>query len=330
MSGWTRRAFMAAGIAAPTLGWADTPRFANALARATEMTQLHALVIAQDGEVILGEAIRGPALDRPVNVKSVSKSVISALTGIAIDRGEIAGLDTKVAPLIGNQVPRRADPRVRDITVRHMLTMQSGLREVSGAAYGDWVDSKFWIYDALSKPMIADPGTEMLYSTASYHVLGSILSTVAGQNLHKLANDRLGVPLGVAFPPWTRDPQGLYLGGNDMRISPLGLLQFGEMYRLGGLVGEARVLTEDWVGQSWARYGASKETGHGYGFGWFLWEANGHRIAYARGFGGQMIFIVPELAMTVVMTSNAGRPARMDGHLGDIFALLAEEILGDA
>lgn len=318
-----RRTALGLMATAPSLAWGQAPRFAAALTKAQSLDQLHSLIIAQRGEVIAAETFRGPKLDTPVNVKSVSKSLVSALTGIAIAKGEIPSLDTQVAPLIARQVPRRADKRVKDITVRHMLTMQSGLQDVSGAEYGAWVDSKFWIFDALSKPMVADPGTAMLYSTASYHVLGAILSAVSGKDLHQLAVERLGDPLGIALPKWTRDPQGLYLGGNDMRVSPRGMLAFGEMYRQGG----GPVLSKTWVADSWTIYGHSLETGHGYGFGWFVWDVGGYRVSYARGYGGQMIFVVPALAMTVVMTSDISRPARLDGHLGALFDLFSQQIL---
>ena len=148
-------------------------------------------------------------------------------------------------------MPRRVDPRVRDITIGHMLSMRSGLQEVSGAAYGAWVGERHWIYAALSKPMVADPGTRMLYSTASYHILGAILARVAGTDLHDLAQRRLGVPLKIDIPEWTRDPQGQYLGGNDMRLSPMALFRFAETYRRGGDWDGRRVLTRDWIAQSW-------------------------------------------------------------------------------
>jgi len=323
----TRRSTLAGLATAPCLAWADEARFAVAFERAAAIDQLHSLVISEKGKITQAEAFRGPSLETPVNVKSVSKSLVSALTGIAIQRGEIASLDTLVAPLIGRQVPRRADPRVKDITVRHMLSMQSGLQEVSGAAYGAWVGTQFWIYEALSKPMVADPGTAMLYSTASYHVLGAILSTVAGQDLHSLAVERLGKPLGVDMPPWTQDPQGLFVGGNDMRISPVAMVKFGEMYRLGGATEGTQILTQDWIKDSWKTYGNSVETGHGYGFGWFNWIIEEHQVFYARGYGGQMVFVVPELEMTVAMTSKPGLPATLDGHLGVLFKLFSETIL---
>ena len=71
----------------------------------------------------------------------------------------------------------------------------------------------------------------------------------------------------------------------------------------------------------------SVETGHGYGFGWFIWDVNCHRVVYARGYGGQMIYIVPELELCVVITSNPGQPATLDGHLGALNDLFANQVV---
>jgi len=294
---------------------------------ARQLEQLHSLVIAHHGQILEAEALRGPALDRPVNVKSVSKSLVSALTGIAITRGELTGPDQPVAPLLRRSVPRRADTRVHDITIGHMLSMRSGLQQVSGDAYAEWVGSKHLIYEALSKPMIADPGTQMLYSTASYHILGAVLARVAGKDLRTLARERLGEPLQIEIPEWPKDPQGLYLGGNDMRLSPLAMIRFGETYRRGGDWRGRQVVARDWVETSWTPYTASVETGHGYGYGWFTWQPAGHRVVYARGYGGQMIWIAPDLDLTVAVTSNPGLPATLDGHLGALNDLLETVIL---
>ncbi len=294
---------------------------------ARQLDQINSLVIARHGQILEAEAIHGPPIDRPVNVKSVSKSLVSALTGIAIARGELTGPDQPVAPLLRRAVPRRADERVQDITVGDLLSMRSGLQQVSGDAYAEWVGSKHLIYEALSKPMVADPGTAMLYSTASYHILGAVLTRVSGKDLRTLARERLGDPLGIEIPEWPQDPQGLYLGGNDMRLSPLAMIRFGETYRNQGTWRDRQVVPEPWVETSWTPRTNSTETGHGYGYGWFTWDPAGHRVIYARGYGGQMIWIAPELALTVAVTSNPGLPATLDGHLGALNGLLEDTIL---
>ncbi len=324
----TRRATLT-GLAAllPSSALASAPSLDPIFDAARQLDQIHSLVIAHHGQILGAEAIHGPPVDRPVNVKSVSKSLVSALTGIAIARGELTGPDQPVAPLLRRAVPRRADARVQDITVGDLLSMRSGLQQVSGDAYAEWVGSKHLIYEALSKPMVADPGTAMLYSTASYHILGAVLARASGKDLLTLMRERLGDPLGIEIPAWPQDPQGLYLGGNDMRLSPLAMIRFGETYRKQGLWRGRQVVPQDWIDTSWTPYTASTETGHGYGYGWFTWDPAGHRVNYARGYGGQMIWIAPELSLTVAVTSNPGLPATLDGHLGALNRFLETTIV---
>ena len=305
----------------------DATALARVRAKAAELDQLNALIVARGGRIALAEAFRGPALDRPVNVKSVSKTIVATLVGCALDRGILESVDQPVAPLLADRVPAGADPRVHRITLAHLLTMQAGLERTSGANYGAWVQSRDWIADALGRPFVTDPGARMLYSTGSYHLLGAALARAADRNLLALARDWLGRPLGIEVPAWTRDPQGFYLGGNNMALSPLALLGFGELWQNRGLVGEARVLSEAWIAASWQPRTRSPWSGDLYGYGWFLTRTGAHDVAYARGYGGQMLYVIPSLALVVVMTSDPTRPARSDGHVGALDALLARDIV---
>lgn len=315
---------------APLRSGTDAAPFAAALAHARGLDRLHALVIVHRGQTRLAEAVNGPAPDVPVNVKSVSKSVISALTGIAIARGELEGVGQPALPFLRRVAPRRADPRIHDITIGDLLTMRSGLTPVSGAAYPGWTASRYWIYEALSRPMLADPGSRMLYSTASTHILGAVLAEAAGQDLRTLAQERIGAPLDIEIPEWPKDPQGYYIGGNDMRLAPVAMARFGEMYRQGGLWQGRRVLPEAWVAQSWTPRTASVETGHPYGYGWYLWTPGAVRVNYARGHGGQMIFVVPDHQLTVAVTSDPARAARPGGYLSDLYLLMTAFVLPEA
>ena len=144
----------------------------------------------------------------------------------------------------------------------------------------------------------------MLYSTGSFHVLGAVLTRITGKSLLRLAREWLGEPLDILFPPWTRDPQGYYLGGNNMLLSPLDLLRFGETWRTGGIGGEGSVLSKDWMAASWTPRTVSPFSGDAYGYGWFLTTLGDHAAAYARGYGGQMLYVVPALELTVVVTSH--------------------------
>jgi len=299
----------------------------RAVERARALPRLNALIVAREGRILAERAFRGPGLDQPVNIKSVSKAVISALVGRAIAEGVIAGVDTPIRPLLAGNIPADADPRLGQITIGHLLSMQAGLERTSGANYGRWVSSGNWVTFALSRPFVEEPGGSMLYSTGSTHLLSAILSRASGRSTLALAREWLGEPLDIAIPAWERDPQGIFMGGNNMALSPRALLRFGEMYREGGRIDGREVLPEAWVLASWTPRTASRFTGHGYGYGWFATEMAQTNVYYAWGRGGQMLYVVPAHALTVVMTSAAGPASGYDGHVHDLHRLLEDDII---
>lgn len=323
--GPTRRSFLAGASALCFLprGAGAAEAFEALGEAAAALPQLWSLTVALHGRTVFAEAFRGPPLERAVNVKSVSKTIVSALAGAAIDRGHLPGADATLGEVAPRLIPRDADPRVADITVADLLTLRAGLERTSGPNYGPWVSSRNWVADALSRPMVATPGTRFLYSTGSTHVLGAVLSEVTGESLLSLAREWIGAPLGAEIAPWTRDPQGRYLGGNEMALSPADLLAFGEAYRQNG----GNIVSAAWVEESWTPRTRSPFSGDRYGYGWFLRDVAGHRVAYARGYGGQMLWVVPSLALSVVAISDPTQPARSGGHVGELQRLLAETIL---
>ncbi len=157
----TRRAFTvtaAAALAAPALHAQPAPRSARSLAAARELGQLHSLCIAQNGQTVLAEAIRGPSPDQAVNVKSVSKTLVASLTGSVIGTGALPGVEARLGEVAPGLIPSGADPRVADLTVADLLTMQTGLERTSGPNYGAWVSSRDWVADALARPMVGPAG----------------------------------------------------------------------------------------------------------------------------------------------------------------------------
>jgi CubicO group peptidase (beta-lactamase class C family) len=304
----------------PTL-MAEVRREAEAIPR------LHSVLVARGGETLAEYRLRGPALDTPVNIKSASKSVLSALTGIAIGRGVLQGPDQKIAPLLRPDVPANADPRIEEIEIGHLLSMQAGLGRTSGPNYGAWVASPNWVRYALSRPFAAEPGGKMLYSTGSSHLMSAVLTRASGRSTFDLAQDWLAEPLGITLPPWPRDPQGIYFGGNDMLMSPRALLRFGELYRNDGVWQGRRILPEGWVAQSWRPRTTSPWSGNPYGFGWFTQESAGREVHFAWGYGGQMLFIVPSLDLTVVMISDPSPRPREESHVADLARILATGII---
>jgi CubicO group peptidase (beta-lactamase class C family) len=305
---------------------AADPPFERALAVAKELPRLHSLIVSRDGEVVLEQYFNGTRATRPANVKSVSKSVVSALVGIAIGRKLIPSAQTPIATWFPELKSDR-DVRKRTISVEDLLTMRSGLESTSNRNYGAWVQSRNWVQHALRRPLISQPGTSMQYSTGNTHLLSAILTTAAKSSTWRFANDALGKPLGITFPQWPQDPQGIYFGGNDMLMTPRQMVAFGELYLNRGRVGSAQVVPESWVEQSLVPRGRSPISGTEYGYGWWIRELGGRDAFYAWGFGGQYIFVVPDLDLVVVTTSASTVAEDRRSHRRNVFDLVEQLIV---
>ena len=311
----------------PTTRGLDPAAMEQVLADAAELPQLRSLIVVRDGTVLVQERYNGgPPLDRGVNIKSASKSVMSALVGIAIDQGMLEGVDQPILPILEADAPEDPDPRLSEVTIGNLLSMQAGLERTSGGNYGSWVVSDNWVRNALERPFVDEPGGRMLYSTGSTHLLSAILTRVSGSDTHALAENWLAEPLNISIPTWQTDPQGIYFGGNNMLMSPQDMAAFGEMYRLGGMVDGEQVLSESWIEQSWTPRTVSPWSGEQYGYGWFISEARGHPVRYAWGYGGQMIYVLPDLRLTIVMTS-ASTGERDRGHIDKLHDLVRNGIV---
>lgn len=298
---------------------------AQVLDRAEALAPLETVIVAHEGMVLAERGYRGHSVSAPTNIKSASKVVISALVGLAIERGLLESVDQPIVELLPDDLPADPDPLLGEVTVSHLLSMQAGLERTSGEFYGRWVASPNWVRAALDKPFVDVPGGEMLYSTGSTHLLSAILTRASGRSTLALARDWLAPIEGFAIAAWDRDPQGIYLGGNQMAMSPRALLAFGEVYRRGGLLADGvRLIPEDWIAQSWTERTVSVLTHEGYGYGWFHGTFGGEPGVYAWGFGGQMLYIVPALQLTVVMTSDDTIPSESTGYLEALHALAGE------
>ncbi len=311
--------------AATTVGL-DSTHMADAVAAAEDLSALHGLIVARHGDAEAEHRFNGPSLDTPVNVKSVSKTILSALIGIAIDEGYLEGPDQPIAPFFEQYLTSNDDPRKRDITIGHLLAMKSGLERTSGSNYGAWVATNNWVRNALQRPLQSDPGTERRYSTGNTHLLSAIITQATDQSTWAFARSYLADPLGIRLPQWPTDPQGIYFGGNDMRVSPRGLVAFGEMYRNRGLVDSMQVVSNEWIQTSWTPRAESRWSGAGYGYGWFTDDIHGHPTYYGWGFGGQYLYVVPSLELTIAITSDpTGAGGR--SHRRDVQHIVSDHII---
>jgi CubicO group peptidase (beta-lactamase class C family) len=301
-------------------------RFAEAERAASELPRLHSLLVSQRGEIVLERYFNGARAARAANVKSVSKSIISALVGVAIDRGLIRGPETPIRTYFP-ELAKDRDERKQRITVEDLLTMRSGLETTSNRNYGRWVQSGNWVQHALAKPLFATPGTEMEYSTGNTHLLSAIITKATKTSTWQFAQETLAKPLGFSLPRWPQDPQGIYFGGNDMLLTPRQMLAFGEMYLREGRVENRQVVSEKWIERSFVPRGVSRISGQRYGYGWWMRDLAGRQAYFAWGFGGQYIILVPDLDLVVVTTSASTVAEDRRTHRRTLFELVEDLVI---
>jgi len=295
--------------------------------QAGQFSRLHSLLVVHRGETKVELVQGGPGLDRPANIKSLSKTILASLAGIAIDQGIVEGTDQALVDLLGGRVPESANSGVREITFGHGLSMQAGLESTSGANYGRWVQSEDWVGHVLTRPLVSRPGSRMIYSTGTTHLVSASLHEASGKTTWQLARNWLGEPLGINIPEWMADPQGIHFGGNEMELSPRAIARFGEAWRKGGSMGGRQIIPAGWIEQSWQPRGRSPWTGDDYGYGWFITELGGKTVYYGRGFGGQMLYVVPDSELTIVITSDPNPPSPGGGYFRQLGRMVGNLII---
>ncbi len=268
------------------------------------------LLVARRGVLAYERYFGGYGPEDAHNIKSVTKSVLSLLVGIALDSGDGPALDARVADLLPHLFEGAKDPRRRAISVRHLLTMTSVFEYVENSgvtfAYGRSPDyGRF----AAGQPMSAAPGESFGYSSLVSHLLAIALADTLGESLLQLSARTLFEPLGIEPVAWPIDPQGYVWGDSGLRIRPRDLAKIGQLVLQGGWWGSRAIVSEGWIRESTALHVPQVDTELlGYAYHWWLQNVRGHRAIVARGFGGQLLVVMPSLDLVVVITSEPRVP----------------------
>jgi CubicO group peptidase (beta-lactamase class C family) len=282
---------------------------------AAQLPPFYSLLVARNGYLI-GERYYGHcSTQSAVNVRSVTKSVVSMLVGIALREGILSSID---APL-HTWLPEYADPQAktpqRALTLRHLLTMSAGLGWIENTGgLKRLYHSADWAQFALALPVIGLPGQQFNYNTTLTHLTSIILTRAGGMSTLALAEKYLFAPLGIPTPRWKTDPQGYCIGGTDLHLTPRQMLTLGQLYLQRGQWGDQPLVPQAWVDESTHEQIALNRPGFwnpaytAYGYYWWLRQYKGYPAAVASGYAGQHIIIVPALNLVVVTTANADVP----------------------
>lgn len=300
-------------------------RFDDAIAAASALPRLYSLLVSVDGDLRVERYFNGASATRATNIKSASKSIVSTLVGIAIDRGHIPSVHEPIARYFPDYL--RHAPDKGAITIEDLVTMRSGLETTSNRNYGRWVQSGNWVRHVLERPLVDQPGGRMIYSTGSTHLLSAILTKATGTSTLAFAREALGRPLGIDFDAWTRDPQGIYLGGNEMAMRPRDMLRVGELFLNDGRYAGQQVVSEAWVRTATEPRTVSRWSEREYGYGWWIRTLADRPVFYAWGYGGQFIFIVPSTHTVIVATSVSEPDRERREQLRGIYDLVEQHVI---
>ena len=272
-----------------------------------ELPHVRSVLIVRHGYLVF-EAYAGEYdPDALQGLHSMTKSVTCALVGIALQEGTLDALDQRVMALFPEYAALDADRRIEEITIEHLLTMTSGLVWHDEYLHG-WLSSDDPARFTLKRPMAGEPGATFNYNSSAAHLLSVILTRSTGASALDFADERLFGPLGISERQWLADSRGHHIGAGGLFLRPRDMAKFGYLYLNQGEWAGRQIVPTDFVRESTrAQNPGGAPENESYGYLWWVTTVEGHAAYFAGGYGGQLIYVVPDVDVVVVMTSNADR-----------------------
>lgn len=278
--------------------------------KAGDYTGITSVLLVRGGKLVLEEYFGEYTGDNLHTTRSASKTITSALIGIAIDKGYIKTVHEPVLPYFPEYegTIENWDERKRDITLAHILSMTSGIRGNEDEMYptDDWI--KFY----LDQPLVNKPGEAFSYATSGVVVLGNVITRASGQRIPAFTDQFLFEPLGITEYRWpitnSRGSQGLAMTGGGLNLRPRDMAKFGQLYLNGGVWNGKRLISEAWIKASTTKHATSDLHGEDFGYLWRMIDRtiDGRKIRSfeAWGNGGQFIMVFPEFDLVAVFTGE--------------------------
>lgn len=300
-----------------SLPWAEASPVAmgidgTALAAAADgggdIDRLRSLLVVREGKLVFERYYHGWTADTLADVRSVTKSIVSTLVGLALQDGFVHSLDDPITDYLhAPEFPVR--PEHGAITVRHLLTMTGGFDwdEDDTNIYSDWVRSSDQVAFVLNRQVSSTPGSTFLYNSAAVHLLGVVLEKATGMELEAYADRELFEPIGITRRVWEPATQGYVNGGAGLDVTPRDLARFGQLALQAGWSGSRAVVPGAWLDEATVRrFGWTVAAGpiEHVSYGYLWWVDLDHDAYFAWGHGGQFVYVVPSLDLVVVTTTQ--------------------------
>jgi CubicO group peptidase (beta-lactamase class C family) len=298
----------------PTEVGIDAGLMNDATAHARSLPSLFSLLVVRHGNLAVEEYFNGNTAQSLNDVRSVTKSIVSTLTGIAVRRGALHA-DDPIGPFL-NAIAPTLEPAKRAITIENLLTMRSGFQwqESGSIGYNEWILSGNPIGFLLDKPLVAQPGLAFNYNSAAVHLLSVVVQEAVGETLPDFARTNLFTPLGISRATWEVFSDGRVNGGAGIDLRPRDLAKIGALWLQHGSTGPQQILDPVWVALGTSPTGPFTPSSGplreiSYGWLWWLAPPGAPEAFFAWGYGGQFIWVVPSLDAVIVVTTDWRNPA---------------------
>jgi CubicO group peptidase (beta-lactamase class C family) len=293
---------------------------------ANKVTNINSVLISRNGNLVYEQYFGGWDRDAVHDLRSASKSMSSAIIGIAMDKGILRDTSQKLYKFLPQQYQQAmsSDPRKHAISMGSLLTMSSGLDAIdfgidrkSVGSEDEYQQTSDWVKTVVEAPMINYPGTHANYSSANPYLLGAMLASRLKEPMELFIDHNLFEPLGITNYTMQSDDKGRPYFGGGFFLRPRDMRKFGLLYANGGKWLGKQLISKNWVDASFKNYLILENhpEKNGYGFLWwhYTYKVNGKTInsIEARGAGGQYIFIIPQYQLVVVITSTNFRNHRV-------------------
>lgn len=269
---------------------------------------VYSLLVIRHGYLVYEKYYNGMTKDDANPVYSVTKSVMSALTGIALREKLIQSVDQKISELLPEYFTKTSDRQKKNITVYNALTMTGGLYSVDND-FPPYYMSKDWMEYAINQPLTDKPGSKFEYNTGLPHFLSGIITKTSGMNTKTFADKYLFSKIGIHPAEWVQDSKGYYGGGMGLSLTPEDMAKFGYLYLNGGKWNGEQVIPKEWVDKTIQKHVTANQYSD---YGYLFWlqtmrspdSGKSHFTYRADGAGGQKIIMIPDLDMVAVITAN--------------------------
>jgi CubicO group peptidase (beta-lactamase class C family) len=271
-------------------------------------------VLVARGNCVIYEHYRFGGADVRWPVWSVTKSVLSVLVGIAIDKGHLR-LDQRLPELLPGIAGKIVDPRAADITLRDLLTMTSGFESIAPIEVPGVWNSDVWMANRRVKHA---PGSRFYYDNAGADLISVILARAVGENVAEFARRELFAPLGIDGFEWMTDMDGHVPGQSGLRLTARDMAKIGLLYLQQGRWRDRQLISTGYVLESTRKHSDGGDPfDASYGYLW--WKSNGRPDAYfAAGINSQLIYNVPDRNLVVVLSSTASVPGGSQRFVNDV------------